>query len=1231
MEKILRPAKFDEDPSSPQATAAWQYWERTFNNFIATAAVPDDQKLNVLINFVGLRVYEIISEAQTFDAAIKLLKNCYIKPKNTVFARHLLATCKQDSGESLEQFVQKLQCLAKDCDFKPVTAEQYRDNSVREAFISGIASSVIRQRLLEQKDLDLKTAVELARSLEMAEQQNQSFKPVYSAAASASFDSTHNKTIPDEVYDEKPSLAFTQSQSKCFFCGQSRHPRSACPAKDAICKKCSKKGHFAKVCLSKKPNTSAAMMTNSSHNPKLAAIGSSTIASLSNATVTVKVNRHNTRALIDTGSTESFISENIVKKRALTVRPGSSQISMATGDLTKETKGFVLVDLEFKGSCYRNIKLSILPNLCSEIILGHDFLGLHSSIQIPMNGQRSPLSLCAVAAANIEPPSLFGELTEGWKPVATKSRRHNKPNNDFIEQEIGRLLREGIIEESNSPWRAQVLVTSSENHKRRMVVDYSQTINRFTQLDAYPQKRVDDLIEKVSQYSLFSTFDLKSAYHQVPIKEEEKKFTAFEAAGNLYQFTRIPFGVTNGVAVFQRVIDTIIKIENLQATMAYVDNVTICGDTEEEHNANVEAFLRAADKYNLTFNHHQSILKAKEISLLGYLVSKGQIKPDPERLRPLKELPPPKDKKSQERLVGMFAYYSQWIPHFSDKAHPLIHNEKFPLPQSVLECFESLKQELEKAVLVTYNHKEPISLVVETDASDVAIAATLNQNGRPLAFFTRTLKASEKTHPPVEREACAVIEALRKWKHYLIGTHFTLVTDNEPIAFMYGKHTKKVKNDKILRWRLELSDFSFDSVYRPGSQNQAADALSRCASTHSLEHLRKLHEALCHPGVSRFYHFVRAKNLPFSIDEVKSITRNCPSCAETKPRFAKPQSENLIKATQPFERLSIDFKGPLPSSSRNKYILTVIDEFSRFPFAFPCPDVSANTVIQCLTQLFCIFGLAGRIHSDRGAAFMSKEVKTFLQNKGVATSRTTPYNPQGNGQVERLNGTLWRAITLYLKSENLPVTNWEMALPQALHSIRSLLCTATNATPHERLFSYNRKSETGTTLPSWLTSPGSTVLMRRNVRQSKYEPLVEEVTLVESNPQYALIRRQDGKEATVSIRQLAPSGSSLDEEPVTNEGQLEEAPPPNAQTSDPTPFPHFPPPLPQSDSDQHADNSINEVNDVENTLVFTDNTEPIPKDSQKEPVPPLQQSQGFHEIKEKQGRVRPYNLRSRNV
>ena len=167
--------------------------------------------------------------------------------------------------------------------------------------------------------------------------------------------------------------------------------------------------------------------------------------------------------------------------------------------------------------------------------------------------------------------------------------------------------------------------------------------------------------------------------------------------------------------------------------------------------------------------------------------------------------------------------------------------------------------------------------------------------------------------------------------------------------------------------------------------------------------------------------------------------------------------------------------------------------------------------------------MSGRVHSDRDPSFMSKEVKEFLQGKGVATSRTTPYNPQGNGQVERLNGTLWKAVTLALKSQNLPLSSWEHVLPQALHSIRSLLCTATNATPHERFFSFNRRSESGTTLPSWLTSPGP-VFIKNNVRNSKFDPLVEEVALLECNPQYALIRRSDGRESTVGLHwSISPS------------------------------------------------------------------------------------------------------------
>ena len=473
--------------------------------------------------------------------------------------------------------------------------------------------------------------------------------------------------------------------------------------------------------------------------------------------------------------------------------------------------------------------------------------------------------------------------------------------------------------------------------------------------------------------------------------------------------------------------------------------------------------------------------------------------------------------------MGLFAYYSQWLPRFSDKAYSLVHNKTFPLPPDVLQTFQALKQELENAAVVVVEPGTP--LVVETDASEVAIAATLSQNGKPVAFFSRTLSPTERRHPAIEKEACAIIEAIRKWRHYLIGNHFKLITDQRSVAFMYDQHSSKIKKDKILRWRLELSSFRYDVVYRPGALNLAADALSRshCASIHDQhdQQLKNLHDSLCHPGITRLTHFVRTKNLPYSIADVKSVTNQCRACAEVKPRFFNPPHTNLIKATQPFERLSIDFKGPLPSKSSHRYLLTCIDEYSRFPFAFACSDVTSSTVIKCLIQLFALFGMPAYIHSDRGACFVSEELRKFLHEKGISTSRTTSYSPQGNGQVERLNGTLWRTIQLALKSRNLPITHWEDVLLDALHSVRSLLCTATNCTPHERLFTYCRKSTAGTSLPTWLTSSGP-VLLKRHDRSSKYDPIAEEVELLECNPKYAVVRMPGGKEDTVSVRHLAP-------------------------------------------------------------------------------------------------------------
>ncbi|XP_029636854.1 uncharacterized protein LOC115212154 [Octopus sinensis] len=156
----------------------------------------------------------------------------------------------------------------------------------------------------------------------------------------------------------------------------------------------------------------------------------------------------------------------------------------------------------------------------------------------------------------------------------------------------------------------------------------------------------------------------------------------------------------------------------------------------------------------------------------------------------------------------------------------------------------------------------------------------------------------------------------------------------------HNAQTNKIKNDKIQHWHIELSSYSYHVVCRTGTENLTADALSHAfcyASTlGSSDRLKEIYSPLCHPGILRMFHFVKSKNLLFCINAVMQMTANCNVCCELKS-FYKHFDSYLIKATQPFERLSVDFSGPLPSNSY-KYLLAAIDEYSHFPFAFPSPN-----------------------------------------------------------------------------------------------------------------------------------------------------------------------------------------------------------------------------------------------------------------------------------------------------
>ena len=254
----MKPERLSVDPNSQDAAKQWKHWARTFDNYLESLEQerrdgdPAINKLRILTNSVDYKVFDYIEDSESYDAAIATLKALYVKTPNTVFARHRLATAKQQPGQTLSEFLQKLQSLSKDCEFQAVTAEVHRQEAVRDAFINGLLSSAIRQRLLENRELNLDTAFTQANSLDLAQQHSQAYDTLKGAQVMAV--PTHNSDENSSSSDEKDHTASVSKPKKpCYFCGsKSQHLRRNCPARNALCFKCQKRGHFFKCCKSQR-------------------------------------------------------------------------------------------------------------------------------------------------------------------------------------------------------------------------------------------------------------------------------------------------------------------------------------------------------------------------------------------------------------------------------------------------------------------------------------------------------------------------------------------------------------------------------------------------------------------------------------------------------------------------------------------------------------------------------------------------------------------------------------------------------------------------------------------------------------------------------------------------------------------------------------------------------------------------------------------------------------------
>ena len=292
-----------------------------------------------------------------------------------------------------------------------------------------------------------------------------------------------------------------------------------------------------------------------------------------------------------------------------------------------------------------------------------------------------------------------------------------------------------------------------------------------------------------------------------------------------------------------------VRRHNLKRTHPYLDDVIIGGRFEEEHQENLKNFLKAAEIDGLTLNKAKCVFDCKTVTMFDHIVGAGSKRPDASQIKTLMVLPIPVNSSQLKRLLGFFAYNAKWIADYSNKVAPLLAAQKqlaFPLNQASRLAIATFKKEVASAVLWPPRANEP--LVLQTDASGTGIGATHTQSNKPVGFFSRTLKHSKMAYSVVEREAMAILEGFRCFSELLRTSRVLVRTDQKALSFIFGPNSSRVKNDKLVRWRLEFSEYNIGISYQRGCQNVSADALSRLASLQP--RCKTLHETLPHPGVT---------------------------------------------------------------------------------------------------------------------------------------------------------------------------------------------------------------------------------------------------------------------------------------------------------------------------------------------------------------------------------------------
>ena len=396
-----------------------------------------------------------------------------------------------------------------------------------------------------------------------------------------------------------------------------------------------------------------------------------------------------------------------------------------------------------------------------------------------------------------------------------------------------------------------MVIVRKKTGEIRLCVDFRK-LNAISIRDSFPLPRIEEALQAVQAAIWFTSFDLAQGYLQLAMEEEDIQKTAFRAGSSgLFEFTRMPFGLTNAGASFCRLMEMCIGDQQYVTLLFYLDDICVFAETADQMLDRIQLVFTRLKEFNLKIKPKKSHFFQAEVGFLGHVLSKKGVSPNPEKITKIKNWPIPTSSKEVHSFIGLASYYRRFIPNFAKWAGPLhaliipaatmckvragiLKKSDIPEFKWTEDCqigFDNLKQALTSAPILAYpDYSKPF--ILETDASLKGLGAVLSQRSedntvRVIAYASRSLRPGEKS---MKDYSSAKIELLalkwsvcEKFKDYLLGSKFTVYTDNNPLVYV---KTSKLGAAQI-RWLSELALYDFDIIYRTGKSNLVADALSR--------------------------------------------------------------------------------------------------------------------------------------------------------------------------------------------------------------------------------------------------------------------------------------------------------------------------------------------------------------------------------------------------------------------